>query len=207
MEPLATEVTNVCLVQKGYPSPHTGEKSLRHVGIYKENFSPIDFVKTTNDFHKADASQRSITIHGTPDRPVLPTSGAADLAGASPQTTRPVSTKTQGSEINATGIGGGVVFTMDDVTFGLEVCLDHANDRLSKFYAGTVAAGDPKVQSTSSRHGGCPSAEATSAAPRPMAPSSTSTTRAATPWPGCTTILGHATTTRAKPVRRRRRVG
>jgi hypothetical protein len=55
--------------------------------------------------------------------------------------------ETAGSEINKTGIGGGVVFTMDDITFGLEVCLDHGENRLSTFYSGTnVHPRDPKVQ-------------------------------------------------------------
>jgi hypothetical protein len=149
IEPMATEVTNVALVQKGYPSPYMGDGGLRHVAIYKENVSPIDF-KTSSPssvWHSADGSKRVIDIHGTVDRPVLPTEGADDLLGASPQTTRSDPTKTAGSEINTTGIGGGVVFTMDDITFGLEVCLDHDKNRLSKFYAGTnKTAGDPKVQ-------------------------------------------------------------
>jgi hypothetical protein len=52
-----------------------------------------------------------------------------------------------GSEINLNGLGGGCVFMMDGLTFGLEVCLDHAKDRLYNFYTGTnKRAGDPKVQ-------------------------------------------------------------
>src|SRR6185369_6324461 len=45
------------------------------------------------------------------------------------------------------GIGGGSVFTMDGITFGLEVCLDHMENRLAEFYkVGVAAVGDPKVQ-------------------------------------------------------------
>jgi hypothetical protein len=115
-----------------------GDGGLRHVAIYKEKISPIDFANAATDWHAADASQRKITIHNTADRAVLPTAGADDLGGASPNLT--------GSEINKSGIGGGVVFTMDDVTFGLEVCLDHGKNRLANFYAGPATAGDPKVQ-------------------------------------------------------------
>jgi hypothetical protein len=38
------------------------------------------------------------------------------------------------------------VFTIDDITFGLEVCLDHGYSRLGDFYDKGVAKGDPKVQ-------------------------------------------------------------
>jgi hypothetical protein len=51
-----------------------------------------------------------------------------------------------GSEINKSGYGGASVFTIDGVTFGLEVCLDHAQNRLANYYAGAAKAGDPKVQ-------------------------------------------------------------
>jgi hypothetical protein len=141
-------VINVALVQKGWPTPHMGDGGLRRVAIYKENVSPIDFTNTATDWHKADGSERKITIHGTPSRPVLPTQGAVDLGGGRPNSERPLGS-TVGSEINANGAGGGVVFTMDDITFGLEVCLDHAENRLAKFYATsstTKRAGDPKVQ-------------------------------------------------------------
>lgn len=149
VEPISTEVTNAALVQKGYPSPYMGDKGLRSVAVYKEKVSPIDFFKTTTNWHALDGSHRKITIHGTADRPVLPTEGSDDLVGASPNVAR-VGTTAVGSEINKSGIGGGVVYTMDDITFGLEVCLDHAKDRLANFYAQTTAnksvAGDPKVQ-------------------------------------------------------------
>jgi hypothetical protein len=146
VEPAATEVINVALVQKGWPAPHMGDGSLRHVAIYKEKVSPIDFTNTVMDWHKADASHRLITIHGTTSRPVIPTEGASDLGGGRPNQDRPKDSNV-GSEINETGLGGGVVFTMDGITFGLEVCLDHAKNRLSQFYAGTTKrAGDPKIQ-------------------------------------------------------------
>jgi len=147
VEPMSTEVTNVALVQKGYPSPYMGDGSLRHVAIYKENVSPIDFANSGGNWHEADGSLRRIGIHGETNRPVLPTFGSTDLLGASPNTTR-APTEYAGSEINKSGIGGGVVFSMDDVTFGLEVCLDHGKSRLSKFYgaAGNKTAGDPKIQ-------------------------------------------------------------
>jgi hypothetical protein len=137
VEPVSTEVTNVALVQKGYPTPHMGDGNLRQASIFKEKISPIDFTNAATNWHNADASERKIKIHGATDRPVLPSSGSDDLAGASPNVR---------TEINNFG-GGGVVFTMDHIAFGLEVCLDHGKDRLFKFYEGAqVRAGDPKVQ-------------------------------------------------------------
>jgi len=51
------------------------------------------------------------------------------------------------SEVNETGSSGGCVFTMDGITFGLEVCLDHGNKRRENYCANTWApSGEPKVQ-------------------------------------------------------------
>ena len=50
------------------------------------------------------------------------------------------------SEVYETGIGGGCVFTMDGITFGLEVCLDHGKHRLFKQCANSALHGEPKVQ-------------------------------------------------------------
>jgi len=143
VEPVSTEIFNVALVQKGWPAPHMGDGSLRHVAIYKEAISSIDFTNSAADWSKPE--QRLIKIHGTPSRAVLPTSGAKEKLGASPNVTRS-STSTAGSEINKSGLGGGIVFTVDGITLGCEVCLDHAENRLSNFYAGGVKADDPEIQ-------------------------------------------------------------
>lgn len=147
LEPISTEVFNVALVQKGWHAPHLGDGSLRELVIYKENISPIDFIRDTKlRFHAKTGENRKVKLDGVDDRPVLPTAGSSDLVGASPNTRRKPGSAV-GSEINESGLGGGCVFTVHGVTFGLEVCLDHAKDRLWSFYAGaSKRAGDPKVQ-------------------------------------------------------------
>ncbi|WP_164018518.1 hypothetical protein [Pyxidicoccus trucidator] len=147
LEPVATEVFNVALVQKGWHAPLLGDGSLREVVTYKENISPIDFIRDANlAFHAKTGVNRKVKIDDTDDRPVLPTDGSSDLVGANPNVKRRPGSVV-GSEINLSGAGGGSVFTMHGVTFGLEVCLDHAKDRLWNFYNGpNKRAGDPKVQ-------------------------------------------------------------
>src|SRR6185436_6177561 len=79
-EQKSTEVTNVALVQKGYPSPYMCDGDLNHAAIYKEYISHIDFARSRNlEWDELDASGRMITIHGTPDRVAIPTAGSVDL--------------------------------------------------------------------------------------------------------------------------------
>jgi hypothetical protein len=147
LEPIATEVFNVALVQKGWHAPQLGDGSLREIVIYKENISPIDFIRNKNlDWHKRTGENRKIKIDGSDNRPVLPTNGSTDISGASPNRDR-LSDSAVGSEINLSGLGGGCVFTVNGVTLGLEVCLDHAKDRLWNFYKGpNKRKNDPMVQ-------------------------------------------------------------
>jgi hypothetical protein len=161
IEPVATEVFNVSQVQRGWPSPalHQG---LTAAVVDKESVSAIDYIgknsSNVENWFAHDGIGRVIDIHGVKNRTVLPTEGSGALLGASPNEIEPGvapdtwqdksgGTHAIGSEINLTGIGGGSVLTMDGITFGVEVCLDHMLDRLHKFYTPTVAqAGDPKVQ-------------------------------------------------------------
>jgi hypothetical protein len=122
------------------------------------------------DFAKDDFYvNHKIDIHGDSNRTVLPTEGSQD--DLSFKENRPGDTykwtgKKRGddkvkehteriSEVNKSGIGGGSVFTMDDITFGLEVCLDHQSifaplnkviGRLRDYYDNHAVAGEPKVQ-------------------------------------------------------------
>jgi hypothetical protein len=147
IEPIATEIFNVALLQKGWCAPHLGDGDVRERVVYKENISPIDFLRNKKlKWHDPKGTNRKITIDGKKGVPALPTDGSKDLLGVSPNVTRDTSTGV-GSEISASGLGGGTVFTMDGVTFGVEVCLDHAKDRLWSFCKGpNKRAGDPKVQ-------------------------------------------------------------
>jgi hypothetical protein len=139
--PKATEVFNLALLQRGWPAPHLGDRWLERAVVYKENVSWIDFLgpNYANDAWKDPSGQgRVIKIYDGTDRVALPTSGSRDTLGATPN---------QGSEINESGVGGRSVVTFDDITFGVEVCLDHYRDRIHNYYNGGPAAkGDPKVQ-------------------------------------------------------------
>jgi hypothetical protein len=153
IEPVATEVLNTALVQKGWPAPSPC-KGLRAAIIYKEYVSHIDFIRDKTKYPGWDLKDRRITIDDKEERGVLPTAGSRDVGGAEPNVPGEGSTWTDkdgikhtvGSEINKSGIGGGSVFTIDDITFGLEVCLDHGEDKLYNFYDGEAAGGDPMVQ-------------------------------------------------------------
>lgn len=153
-----TEIQNVAIVQRGGPDPGTG--GLRSAIIYKEQVSQIDFVgpysRDVNAFNEATGEKRIIKIHGE-ERLALATVGSTDSVGPLKSQPNPLGktttwtdktgTHTQTtSEINKSGIGGGSVFTMDGITFGLEVCLDHLCERLTNFYTNHAASGDPKVQ-------------------------------------------------------------
>ncbi len=154
VEPIATEIFNIALVQKGWPAPSPCDKGLRGAIVYKEYVSHIDFIRDKTKYPSWDLKDRRITIDEKAERRVLPTSGSRDVGGAEPNVPGEGSTWTDkdgiehtvGSEINKSGVGGGSVFTIDDITFGLEVCLDHGKDKLHNFYDGQAASGDPKVQ-------------------------------------------------------------
>jgi len=150
----STEVLNIALVQKGWPAPSPCDKGLRAAIIYKEYVSHIDFLRDKTKYPGWELKDRRITIDDKEERRVLPTAGSRDVGGAEPNVPGKGSTWTDkdgikhtvGSEINKSGIGGGSVFTIDDITFGLEVCLDHGKDKLYDFYDGNAESGDPMVQ-------------------------------------------------------------
>jgi len=161
IEPEAVEVFNIALVQKGGKDPHPQQTrlvrqgNLREVLIYKEYVSSIDYrgdFHSYNDFYDPDSHE--IEFRGQ-QRTVLPTEGSGDTLGAvrnmPGQTPGQVSPEVAGprkvSEINRTGLGGGSVFTVDGITFGLEVCLDHGQGKLQHYYSVAGASrGEPKVQ-------------------------------------------------------------
>ncbi len=162
LEPISTEVFNLALVQKGWPVALPTEKNLRSAVIYKENVSSIDFLgshfatfsSAAGEWYDPTGAGREINIHGDDVRLVIPTAGSEDLLG---DKGRPFSGRrtwedakgimhTVGSEINTSGEGGGSVITIDGVTLGIEVCLDHMCSRLDDFYQNRAATGDPQVQ-------------------------------------------------------------
>jgi len=114
-----TEVFNIALIQKGGTAPPADPSEKRELIVYKEYVSGIDYIIRPGG---------KFLIHGE-ERNVLPTSKSGRT-----------------SEVSESGLGGGSVFTIDGVRFGLEVCLDHAEGRLDDFYKTLEMAGKPKPQ-------------------------------------------------------------
>lgn len=158
-----TEIGNYALVSKGGST--LNESGPKHFVIYKEYVSAIDFLGPNFDnelgtWGDADGSGRRINIHRE-ERRVIPSEGSRDVLSEKKNIpgTETTSIDKDGikrthriSEINRVGYGGGSVFTIDGITFGLEICLDHAKQRLWSFYNqpgadGKIAAqGEQKVQ-------------------------------------------------------------
>lgn len=157
-EPEGTEIWNVAMVQKGGPRPAKDDGQVRETVVFKEVISAIDFLGPNyNDvdawFEKSGLG-RLVKLHGDPNRRVVPTEGSTDLLSPvanKPGTSRAyrdanfVQQQQQISEVNVKG-GGGSVFTIDDINFGLEVCLDHLERRLKNFYDKAAKPSDPKLQ-------------------------------------------------------------
>lgn len=126
------EIFNVVLIQKGgptVPASATGGKALKEALVYKEHVSPIDFVPTGE----------GVELHGAQNITVVPTEGA--VISTSPND------PAEFSEVNTSGLGGGSILTIDKVDFGIEVCLDHQQERLQSYYDdGKAKAGEPKIQ-------------------------------------------------------------
>jgi hypothetical protein len=131
-EPLAAEILNYALIQRGGPDAVAG---LREGLVYKEKISHIDFLRNTA-YAWAMPGQRNVYL-GDKDVIALPSEGADETLG---RKKNPVS-----GEVTSTGLGGGSIFTMDGITIGLEVCLDHLEGRMSKYFT-APPAGAAKVQ-------------------------------------------------------------
>lgn len=155
-----SEIWNVALVRKG-GQPKPGSTGVRETAVYKEYVSHIDYIRPKGGVPGwGEAAGRTITLHGS-DVTVMPTSGSRDLLGADPNlpgTEKDWTDKDSKihkqriSEINVKG-GGGSVFTIDDVTFGLEVCLDHARNRLYAYYSDHYVC--PTCKEVSPQSGDC----------------------------------------------------
>jgi hypothetical protein len=127
------EVFNVAMVQKGGKAEAEQGSSLI---VYKEYISAIDFIR--NPLTVACSCGRNVEVpwNATSVRwgligpttglmPVLrPTQGSRDVL------TRREESVGEGREASKSGLGGQAYFVMDGITFGLEVCLDHAQARL-----------------------------------------------------------------------------
>lgn len=144
-----TEVFNIAFVHKGGPDPqnpggvelpNNRGSMLRDLIVYKEYVSSIDYDEPV----AAQPWARRRVRFGGQERTVLPTQGARDQGGgAANQPAAPGRSEVQGNSL-----GGGSVFTIDGVTFGMEICLDHLKAKLDAFYqpGGGVRSGDPMPQ-------------------------------------------------------------
>ena len=70
---------------------------------------------------------------------LLPTSGSPDVLGNNPNVIGRKRVDESGvaqpedvKEKTTSGLGGGAVFTIDGITFGVDICLDHVQGRLKK---------------------------------------------------------------------------
>lgn len=133
------EVFNIALVQRGGTESADAADCLL---VYKEYISHVDFIRqfftalceccnppqplrcshSGNIAAKpwTDQLARQAQIAGGVN-PLVPTQGSRDLNSAR---------KSTGSENSVSGLGGQGLFSMAGITFGLEVCLDHAMGRL-----------------------------------------------------------------------------
>lgn len=139
------EIFNIAMVQKGGTEDTGVDSSLI---VYKEYISHIDFIRTSdtgqncpncghfvaNDWD--DASNRRGRI-GSKHYTLRPTTGSRDLLSMRIEKTG------TGKELTKTGLGGQSIFTMNGITFGLEICLDHLNGRLRD---SPPAKGNPRIQ-------------------------------------------------------------
>lgn len=150
----SVEIFNVCVVQKGgrgVPASSDGS-AVKGRLVEKESISWVDFAgpeKGTDDFLKPlhhiidfyDSRIRATARDGarraydtTARTPVqnLPGTSAIYALNLGDERDDPLNPHTANiSERSASGFGGGSLFELDGVSFGLEVCLDHHKKRLA----------------------------------------------------------------------------
>ncbi len=123
------EIFNVCFYQKGGFKEADGI----HEGlVYKEAISHVDFLRTEHDkgTWQNKLYDRKAAINGEEAR-VYATEGSRDLGGKFNYATDKINEEKQ-------NLGGGTIFTLDGIRFGLEVCLDHLRQRLRQVVAPDV---------------------------------------------------------------------
>jgi hypothetical protein len=156
----SAEIFNVCFVQKGGAgAPASSEgTALKQRMVEKETISSVDFggpeYGTGDTFY--DPLHHLINFYDSQLR-AAPRQGARQTYDPSADTSlenkpgtsktfksnfgdeRDVNVHTRNiSERSASGFGGGSLFDMDGLSFGLEVCLDHLQQRLKQSGAGKV---------------------------------------------------------------------
>lgn len=132
-EPGDVEIINIAPVTKGGKgAPVSAEgRVTKEFLVYKETISSVDFQTFDygGQFFYGDL-RHMIEVHGDSVVRAFPTEGSTDRLARSPQKSGDIVNTRTISEQSITGLGGGTVFTMDGITFGIEVCLDHGSERL-----------------------------------------------------------------------------
>jgi len=154
------EILNTALVRKGgtVTPVRADGGAQKELLVYKESLSSVDFAGMDYGRGAFDsADRRAISLYGDPARRVTATVGATGSMGTSknePGTLTPSGVRI--TETNRSGLGGGSIFTMDGITFGLEVCLDHSMQKLVGYFKGlpkrnppvlpAAVAGEPMIE-------------------------------------------------------------
>lgn len=116
----STEVFNIALVQRG-------GAGAREILVYKQSYSGVDFLPVIDRATKQETGKYK--IHGK-ERWLVNTEQLA-----------------RGRAGKESDISGAAVFDIEGCTIGLEICLDHREGRLDKYYAGPESGGGkPKPQ-------------------------------------------------------------
>lgn len=117
------EIFNIALVQRGGTTNADKDSALI---VYKEYISPIDFISKETHLTWDDPNNRKVIIGGPGSgrTKIRPTQGSMDLRS---KHIEPVG---RGKEKSKSGLGGQSIFKWNNIMFGLEVCLDHAEARL-----------------------------------------------------------------------------
>jgi hypothetical protein len=142
VDPPEVEIANVALVRKGgtkVPSGGDG-RGLRQVLINKEYVAWGDLPSSVDLNHEMffHAGRQLVTLYGLVCRAKPPADSTMEGTFQPGWTWAPAPPAK--SEQSPSGIGGGSAFTIDQIRFGLEICMDHNFARL----AGAVGRGEPR---------------------------------------------------------------
>jgi hypothetical protein len=142
---LDTEIFNIALVQKGGVKSSTYKQGEQDAFVvYKEYVSHIDFLRDKAK-NWQNPIERVVNLGNRSDL-VQPTLGSRDISafgGPASGVVKDQYGNQHLKEVNKTGLGGGSIFTIGGITFGIEVCLDHFKRRLRQ---AERKKGDPRVQ-------------------------------------------------------------
>jgi hypothetical protein len=144
VDPPEVEIANVAMVRKGgtkVPSGGDG-RGLRQVLINKEYVAWGDLPTSVDLNHEMffHAGRQLVTLNGMVCRAKPPKDSTMEGAYLPPWSWTPLAPSiTAKSEKSPSGIGGGSAFSIDQIRFGLEICMDHNFSRLAKSIPATEA--------------------------------------------------------------------